>query len=245
MKIHQRKTAFFFLVMAGLLLGTVVFADSGERPATSGEKEFYHSVMSTFIKAGSPKPEGWEQTIFLHDTELVRVTTGMEKYPLKVAYFIGWQDTKAVNAGQQRLAAEVMALSKGPAANFTSEKMEAIEKKVTPHDVTVRIDVQANFSSMGITEAIKPAPAIADGLVYRSDSKWSGGSWNEGITYIFLGKGWQLNKSASTYMNFTFNKSIPSLTVQNIVVKIKADPNRAQLIAQKIDWDSLKKLIKN
>ena len=244
MKIHQHKTIFFCLVMVGLLLGTVVFADSGERPATPSEKAFYSSVMSTFIKATPPKPEGWDQTIFCHDTELVRVTSGLEKYPLRVYYFTGWQDTKAVNTGQERLAAEVMALSKDP-ANFTSEKMEAIEKKVTPHDVTVRIDVQANYSSMGITEAIKPAPAIADGLVYRSDSKWSGGSWNEGTTYIFLGKGWQLNKSAGTYMNFTFNKSIPSLTVQNIVVKIKADPNRAQTIAQKIDWDSLKKLIKN
>jgi hypothetical protein len=37
----------------------------------------------------------------------------------------------------------------------------------------------------------------------------------------------------------------PALVVQNIVVKVQADPKRAERIIQKIDWESLKKLITN
>jgi hypothetical protein len=244
MMIQQRRTVVFFTVMVGLLLGTVVWADSDERAATAAEKAFYNSVMTAFSKALPPKPEGWDQTIFCQITELARVTAGLEQYPFKAEYFTGWQDTKAINAGQERLNEGLTVLAK--AKDFSDKSIQDLQKRVLPHDVKVRIDLQANILSLGITEAIKPAPAIADGLVYRSESKYSaGGSWNEGTTYIFLGKGWHIDKNAPNYLNFTPNKSIPSLTVQSIVVIIYGDPNRAQMLAQKIDWVSLKKLIKN
>jgi hypothetical protein len=244
MMIQQRRMAIFFIVMVAFLFSMVVFADSDERPATPAEKAFYASVMNTFNKSLPPKPEGWDQTIFCSDTELARVTVGLEQYPLKAEYFIGWQDTKAINAGQERLNAGLTVLAK--TGDFSDQSIRDLQIRVLPHDVKVRIDLQANILSLGIYEAIKPAPAIADGLVYRSESKYdSSGSWSEGATYIFLGKGWRMDKTPSTYMNFTLNKSAPYLSVQSIVVKIYADPNRAQMLAQKMDWDSLKKLIKN
>jgi hypothetical protein len=243
MKMHQCNKFFFFFVMVGLLLCSVVFADSAERPPTKSEKEFYHSVMSTFIKAAPSKPEGWDQIDFFHDEELQRVTTGLEHLPFRVAYFIGWQDTPAINAGQEKLSVEIMKMSK---ENITDKSVEDLQKRVTPHDVKVRVDLQANFLSLCITGKINPAPAIAGGLTYRIDSKYdSDGVWVEGATYIFLGKGWRLDTSSGTYMNFTPNKSTPSLTVQNIAVKITADPNRVQTLVQQIDWDALKNMIKN
>lgn len=43
----------------------------------------------------------------------------------------------------------------------------------------------------------------------------------------------------------TLDKSIPSTVVQNIFIKIQADPARGQQIIQKINWEALEKLIKN
>lgn len=45
--------------------------------------------------------------------------------------------------------------------------------------------------------------------------------------------------------NATVIKGLPHTVVKNIVIKVQADPNRAQQFLQKIDWEVLKKLIKN
>jgi hypothetical protein len=75
-------------------------ADGETRPATSGEKQFYTRVMSTFAKALPPGPEGWTQhhTSSLIAPETIRI--GAEKGPLYQAFFINWKDTGRIDAHQ-------------------------------------------------------------------------------------------------------------------------------------------------
>lgn len=243
MKNHLAKKVFVFSVILSFLFCTVALADSGERAPTQSEKDFYQKVLNTLIKVIPPQPAGWDQDVFFHSLKLERVTAGLEKEPFRVEYFTGWRDTKTINASQEKLAAAYMELSKNP-ANITDKAIEELQKKVEPHDVTLRIDLEVNFDSIYIGDPPKPAPAVADGLVYRTDSKWdSGGGWREGTTFVFLGKGWRLDTSAGIYMNFKPNPATPSLVAQCITVKIKADPDRAKKIIEKIDWSSLKALL--
>ena len=176
--------------------------------------------------------------------DLERVVTGAEKLPLRVEYCMAWQDSKKINEADMQQQTELIQLAQNPAA-VTTEKVEEITKRTTPHDVKVRIDMYANIMSLSIYEKIKPAPSIAGGLVYQSPGEYKSDSWREGVLYVFLGKNWKMNTSGGTWVDYTPNKSLPHTTVQNITVKIYADPARARGIADKIDWEALKKLIKN
>ena len=113
-------------------------------------------------------------------------------------------------------------------------------------DIKIRIDVYANLLSQSIYEKVSPAPAIAGGQTYRTQGEFTSSSgWREGSTFVFFGKNWKMTSSGGTYLTFTPDKSIQSSTVvQNIVVKVQADPKRAERIIQLIDREALKKLIK-
>jgi hypothetical protein len=246
-KFTATKTLLVLSAVLCFLAFSIVFADGDSRLATKGEKDFTQSVLNVFAKSALSGPEGWDQT---SDTtvieELERVTTGAEQQPLQVEYCIAWQDTKRINEGQEKLNIELEKLAKGPAANITTKSIEELQKRVTPHDVKVRIDLQANILNYGIYEQINPAVAIAGGQVYQSPGKFdSNTGWREGSVYVFLGKNWKLSRDGGTYMNTTATKGVPHTVVQTILVKVQADPTRAQQIIQKIDWEALKKLIKN
>lgn len=150
------------------------------------------------------------------------------------------------NAEANRINMEMEALSqKMQAINARLDKeMEAVLIKMAPHDVEVKIVLNANVTSEGIYEEdFKPAASIAGGLTYRSAGVYDpANGWSEGTTFVFLGRGWRLN---GNYMETTFNKSLPHTVVQTIVVKIQADPDRTPGIIQQIDWDALKKMVTN
>lgn len=240
------------LVMKKLLLLTVlsflvcalVFADGDSRFPTQAEKDFSKSILNTFAKVLPPGPEGWEKTSDSTEiTELKHVYTG-EKDPLPLEYHIVWQDTKGKNEADLQFQQELIKLASKP--GFKGDGVDELQQKMTPHDVTVRIDLYANLSSKGIYEKVTAAPAIAGGLVYRSQGQYSTNGWTESATYIFLGKTWKMSNSAGTYVDFKPDKKFTTSTVvQNILVKVQADPKRADRIIQKIDWETLKKLITN
>jgi hypothetical protein len=62
---------------------------------------------------------------------------------------------------------------------------------------------------------------------------------------IFLGN-WQYKEEGGyRFIEAAKNKGLPRTAVQAIVVRIQADPARAGELIKKIDWERLKKLIKN
>jgi hypothetical protein len=237
-RIRIFSRALIALAVLGVLIG-VIFADGDSRKATPAEKEFNKTVLGAIAKAVAVDPAGWEKTGGTTLEELKVVYTDAN-VPLRLEYHLEWQDTKRIMEAEAKYAEEIMKLTKKP--GFTGEGTDELQRKMEAHDVRARIDVLTNISSQGINEKVAPAPAIAGGLVYRSESGFKPG-WREGSAYIFLGNGW---KMAGSYVNFTSDKKAASSTiVQNIVVKIQADAKRADQMIQKIDWGALKGLINN
>lgn len=243
---HLNKTIFVLLTVFSFLVCSLVFADGDSRKATQAEKDFSKSILNTFAKVVPPGPEGWEKTRDSNETNDLNIVYSEEKEPLRLEYHIAWQNSKLIQDANIKFQEELMKLAKKP--GFKGDGVDELQQKMTPHDVKVKIDIYANISSQGIK--VTAAPAIGGGLVYQSKGQYSSNNgWDEGSTYVFLGKTWKVDSSSSsssTYINFTPNKSITTSTVvQSIYVKVQADPKRAEQIIQKIDWETLKKLIKN
>lgn len=243
-KVSQRNKTILVFIVLSFLVCSLVFADGASRQPTQPEKDFNKFILNTFAKAVPPGPAGWEKTPSSTEIGELQVVYSGEKDPLQVEYRIDWEDTKRIQEAQIKLQEELIKLAQKP--GFTGEGVDELQKKMEPRDVRVRIDFCANMSSVSIYDKIAPAPAIAGGLVYRSQGAYRNG-WSEGSTYIFLGKNWKATIGADgSYVTHTPDKSITSSTVvQNIYVRVQADSKRADRIIQKIDWEALKKLIKN
>lgn len=215
------------------LLACIVFADGDSRKPTPAEKDFNKSILNALAKALPHGPEGWDEDGASDpDSNLTAVYSGPNE-PLKVEYYVAWKDNKKVQAAQMQLNEELMKLTKKP--GFKGEGLEELQKQFELHDIEARIDVTANLGSQSIYDKATSAPAIGGGLVYR----------NQKALYIFLGKGWKTSGGGGTYVTFTPDKSVTSSTVvQNIAVRIQAEPARADQLAQSINWGSLNGLIK-
>ena len=242
----KRLTGILVLCLLTLLSLTtlsLVLADGDTRPATQAEKELNKTVLQTFAKAVPPGPEGWEKTGDSTEIKDIQYVPDI-KLPLRVEYHIVWQDTKRIRTVDVQFQQELIKLAQKP--GFTAEAVDDLQKKMSPRDVKVRIDIAANLTSQGIYEKVAPAAAIAGGLVYRSQGGYRSSDWNEGSTYVFFGKNWKMTSSSSsgTYIDFNPEKPMTSSpVVRNIVVRIQADPARGQQYIEKIDWEALKKLI--
>jgi hypothetical protein len=237
------KISILALALSCLLAAPKLFADGDTRAATQAEKEFAKTVYDVFAKSLPPGPEGWERTQATEVKELTSVYSNRGE-PFLLEYTVAWQDSKKIQQAAIDEANEIQKLAKNPAA-INDQAIHEIEKKTSPHDATLKIVMEANRFSTGIYEKVAPAAPVAGGLVFRSDSAYgSSGAWKEGATYIFLGKGWKVNKSDATWVETKPDKAAPSAAAQTIVVKITADPERAKQVISKIDWESLKKLIK-
>ncbi len=242
---QSNKKVIILLTILSFLLVSLVFADGDSRRATQAEKDFNKSILDTFAKAVPPGPEGWEKAGGSTEIKELQIVYSAENQPLRVEYHYVWENSKLIRDAGIKFQEELIKLSQKP--GFTGEGVDELQKKMEPHDVQVRIDISANLSSQGIHEKVTPAPAIAGGLVYQSQSQYKN-SWTEGSTYVFFGKGWKMTSSSSggTYIDFKPEKWLTFATVvQNIVVRVQAEPKRTTQIIQKIDWEALKKLIRN
>jgi hypothetical protein len=230
------------LITMCLLVFSLAFADGDSRKPTPAEKDFHKTVLGAFARAIPPGPEGWEKTGSSTEVAELREIYSDKDQPFKIDYCAEWQNSKKMQEAQMQLNQELMKLAKKP--GFTGEGVEELQRKLEPQDVKVRIDISANVWSQGIYEKASPAPAIAGGLVYKSQGEYKSG-WREGSTYVFLGKNWKPDNRGGTYINFALDKNKTSSTViENLVVKVQAAPNRADQIIQKTDWEALKAMIK-
>ena len=237
---HSKKSVFVVFTVLCFLVCSLVFADGDSRKPNQAEKEFYKQVINTFAKAVPPGPQGWEKTEGSTEIKELTVVYSTEKQPIEIVYRIYWQNSKVIQEANVKFQEELIKLAQKP--GFKGDGVDELQQKMTPHDVEVKIDISANLSAPGLYDKAKPAPGIAGGLTFQSQGEYNG-NWREGSTHVFLGKTWKQNGG---YVNFTPVKSATSSTVvQNIYVKVQADSKRAEQIIQKIDWETLKKLIMN
>jgi len=240
---YPLKSGMVILAMACLFASSSVFADGDTRVTTKAEKDFAKSVYDVFAKALPSGPEGWERSEATEVKEVTSVYSNAGE-PFLLEYMVAWQDSKRLQEAKMKENEELEKLAKGPVENLTDKNIQEISKKTAAHDATLKITLEANRFSVGLYDKAAPAASIAGGLVFKSESKFDG-SWREGTTYIFLGKGWKLTASGGQYVETSAAKGAPSAAAQTIVVKIQADPERTKQVISKIDWEALKKLIKN
>lgn len=160
---------------------------------------------------------------------------------------------KAINAGDMKKAMEIQAEMEKIGGKISgiyeggAAEQEKLQEEMAPRDVKARIYVAANSFEEWVGASMKQEPSVAGGLVYRSEGSFSRerGEWVEGYTYIFLGN-WQYKEEGGyRFIEAAKNKGLPRTAVQAIVIRIQADPARAGELIKKIDWERLKKLIKN
>ena len=191
----------FLLTVLSFLVCSLAFADGDSRPATQAEKDFTKSIINTFAKTVPPGPAGWEKTADSTEIKELQIVYSAKNQPLRVEYRIVWEDSKQIRDADVKFQEELIKLAQKP--GFKGDGVDELQQKMTPHDVRVRVDINANMTSQGISEKVNPAPAITGGLVYQSQGQYRSG-WNEGSTYVFLGKGWKMTSSSSggTYIDF-------------------------------------------
>jgi hypothetical protein len=243
-KLSPFKSGMVILAMACLLAAPNILADGDSHMASQGEKDFAKNVYATFQKALPPGPEGWEKTQATEVKELDRVfvTNG---WPLPLDYSVSWQDSKRLQESRMKEAEEIQKLAKNP-ASINDNTTKEISKKCAAKDATLNIKLATNAHSMSIQKGFAAIAPVGGGQAFRKESEYGdSGSWTEGTTYVFLGKGWKLTGSGSSrYMESSAVKGAPVDAAQTIVVQIQADPERAKQVIAKIDWEALKKLIK-
>ncbi len=82
---------------------SVAFADGDSRRAAPEEKTWMLKVLKTFETALPKGPAGWRM-VEKHDLNpLENVVQGQENFPMKVDYFIKWQDDKKINASKSEM----------------------------------------------------------------------------------------------------------------------------------------------
>jgi hypothetical protein len=125
-------------------------------------------------------------------------------------------------------------------------EIDDIMKAKSPHDVSIRVNIKVNVFAESFYDSISQESPVAGAKVIRTPGEYSKNSgWREGTTYVFLGKNWQLKRNGGSYMEAKKTADVPSLAVQTVVVEIQVDPHRASTIHEKINWEALKKLMKN
>ncbi len=229
--------AAFTLIPAGRAL-----ADGDERAATAAEKNFHEQIFQAVAKALPAPPAGWGVERQEYEP-LKRVTTGSEKLPFRFTYATSWRDDKKAASAQQAAADQMAAKLQSLPPDKQVAFLEQMAKGLDPPDVSVRVSVMVNHFYESIPKDAARQEPVAGGISWRTQSKDAQGSWREGTTWVFLGPGWKLVEGPGPYMETVPPKNAPALAVQNIVVKIQADPARAKGILAKIDWAALKKLI--
>jgi hypothetical protein len=219
---------------AASLLVCLVFADGPSRKPTEAEKAYNRSTIGALAKALPAAPEGWVKAGATDPGANLNEAYSEPNEPLRVDCYAVWKNTNSEQQSQMQFNEELMKLTQKP--GIKPEEIEALQKKFETKDTEARIDVTANYpGSMSIYDKVTTAPAIGGGLVYRTAK----------AVYVFLGKGWKTTTGGGTYVGFTPDKSITSSTViQNIVVKIQAEPGRIDQLAQKVNWDALNALIR-
>jgi hypothetical protein len=136
--------------------------------------------------------------------------------------------------GEQRYAEQVMKLARTP--GFKGEGMDELRKRLEPKDVKASIKISTNIGNQQIAGKALSAPKVAGEAAFTSQ--------REGALYVLVGGSWKMDPQSSEWIKFApLKKAASSTVVQNIVVRIEADPSRTDSIVQGIDWESLKALI--
>jgi hypothetical protein len=222
-----------------------------ERVATDAEKyPFRVSYEASWTdtarsrEAEQKQAEALGKVVASPDQELQELIRQNEKLAKELGAAINKGDQATVERVNRELGELQVKMQKRLAVQDAG--MKEAQRATSPRDVAIAVSLAANTFSETFYRAGAIEPPVGGGPVYRTQGETdSDGSWREGSTYVFLGKGWQLKKDGNAWMEAPQRAGVPSLAVQTIVVRADGDPARARSLLEKIDWASLRKLLAN
>jgi hypothetical protein len=228
------RAALALCIISCAVILPMVWADGSSRRPTQGEKDFEKTLLHAVAKAVPRAPAGWEESGGRADIRELNAIYSDPNQPFSSYYSVSWQDTKRIMEAEQRYAEQLMKLAQTP--GFKGEGAETLRKRLEPKDVKATIKISTNVGNQGIEGKALPAPKVAGEVAYTSQ--------RDGSLYVLLGGSWKMDPQSDEWIKFSPPRKVASSTVvQNIVVRIQADPSRMASIVQGIDWESLKSLI--
>ncbi len=210
---------------------------------------FYHASWNDYTrkKAADEEIQKVLGPIMLSTTsnpEYKKLIEQSDKLAKEFGAAIGKNDKPALERLQSEMETNRKKLQDIFDAN--DKEYDRIMEKMSARDVSISVGIQVNEFSKGLYESVVQDAPVAGCPTYRSQGEWTkSNGWREGTTYVLLGKGWQLKTDGGKYLETKAQKGIPSTAVQTIFVSVQADPARAKQVLGKIDWNVLKKLIRN
>lgn len=95
-----------------LLLNSTVFADGDSRKSTPDEKAFTLKVFSIFENALPEAPDGWQMVNKADIKPPDSVVSGQEEFPMKVDYYIKWEDRSKINDARAEINQQLISITK-------------------------------------------------------------------------------------------------------------------------------------
>ena len=198
------------------------------RPATAAEMAFYQRVFKALAAAVPDQgPQGWAVVEKTESESLETVGTGSENEPFWVNYTIVWQHSAGMPAARPSTAAE-----------DASPCPEG-------HDTRAEITVMANVTVESFMAPFAEDEPVNGHPVYRTEGEMDPDQgWQEGVSFVFLGPGWQLNgEGDEAYMESLPQSDLPHTRVQTVLVRVQAEEERARGLLGGLNWKALERLI--
>lgn len=125
-------------------------------------------------------------------------------------------------------------------------ELQAALKRHQVKDVEAGVSLLVNSAVVEFIGRVAKDQPVAGLTVHRQEGEDNPHlGWREGYSWVFLGPGWKLMREGDhQYMEFTPRAGVPHTTVQNLVVRVQAAPERARALLAALDWSALKGLIK-
>jgi hypothetical protein len=166
----------------------------------------------------------------------------------------------------EQLAAAIAAAAKSgdwPAVRSAQEEIEAIAERIDSgsgqldseqeeallcheaRDARAEITVMVNVLVESFMAPFAETDPVAGHPVFRTDGDLDPDyGWQEGVSFVFLGPGWQLNgEGEEAFMEALPRADLPHTRVQTVLVRIQAEEERARTLLEGINWKALEGLI--
>jgi hypothetical protein len=169
-----KKTLWAGVMVCSLI--SAAFADGDSRRAAPEEKTWALKILKAFETSLPKGPEGWRMVEKSDLKPPENVVQGQETFPMKVDYFIKWQDDKRITASKSEMDRQMtkMAKNQAPDAKMKANvadmeklakefgkaieakdtaKAEALQKQM--EEIGKRVNEQASVNNQAVDRQIR------------------------------------------------------------------------------------------
>ncbi len=132
-----------------------------------------------------------------------------------------------------------------PYRTKVKESMERMKEELASPSKSLSITLEVNRFALGFNQGeVRLLDVLPDMEYYRTAAKFNDeGEWQEGISQVFLGRGWQRIEGESGGMQAVMPVGVLHTAVYTLVVSVQGEEQQAQHYLQKMDWQLLRALM--